>query len=104
MKDYIRFSKLVDHARSILEHGFCEHPLLYSNLASKVIDFTYKHDNTGWMTASGFTDRLLDLCYAIACPIVCRKLHRHLLKYGVITYACVKVIYWDVITSNGYIY
>lgn len=104
MRDYIIFAKLVDRARSILEHGFCEHPLLYSKLASKVIDFTYNHDGTGWMTRSGFTDRLLDLCYAIACPIVCRKLHKHLLKHGVITYACVKAIYWDVISSNGYIY
>lgn len=104
MKDYIRFSKLVDKARSILEHGFCTHPLLYSKLASKVIGFTYDHDSTGWMTTSGLTDHLLDLCYTLACPIICRKLHRHLLKYGVITYACTKAIYWDVINSNGYVY
>lgn len=110
MNDLLHFAKLCDRARLLLTMGLhgdantfgLDRTMLHGKLAYKIINLFYDHP---CLISTGGVDKLLDIAYyKIAMPIVCRKVHRHLLKYGLITYACVKQIYTEVIEDSGYVY
>ncbi len=110
MPDFVHLAKLCDRADLLFTMGLhgdantlgLDRVMLHGKLARKVISLCYDHPK---FISTGMTTTLLDIAYfKIAMPIVCHKVHRHLLKYGLITYACIKQRYTEVIYRDGYTY